>query len=52
MTALNNLGNVYEKKQMVAKSVETYEQALKVDPKNNIAKRRSESLRKRLIESN
>ena len=52
VTALNNLGNVYEKKQMVAKSVETYEQALKVDPKNNIAKRRSESLRKRLIESN
>ena len=52
VTSLNNLGNVYEKKQMVAKSVETYEQALKVDPKNNIAKRRSESLRKRLIESN
>jgi tetratricopeptide (TPR) repeat protein len=52
VTALNNLGNVYEKKQMVAKSVETYEQALKVDPQNNIAKRRSESLRKRLIESN
>lgn len=51
VTALNNLGNAYEKKQMIAKSVETYEEALKFDPKNNVAKKRSDSLRKRLVES-
>ena len=51
VTALNNLGNVYEKKQMVAKSVETYEEVLKIDPQNNLAKRRSDSLRKRLVQS-
>lgn len=50
--ALNNLGNVYEKKQMVSKAVEIYEQTLKYDPKNSIAKRRFESLQKRLVESN
>jgi tetratricopeptide (TPR) repeat protein len=50
--ALNNLGNVYEKKQMVNKAVEVYEQTLKFDPKNSIAKRRFESLQKRLVESN
>ena len=51
VTALNNLANVYEKKQMIAKSVETYEAALKVDPKNIVAKKRSDSLRKRLVQS-
>jgi tetratricopeptide (TPR) repeat protein len=47
--ALNNLGNVYERKQMVAKALETYEETLKYDPKNKTAKRRSESLRKRVV---
>jgi tetratricopeptide (TPR) repeat protein len=51
VTALNNLGNVYERKQMAAKALETYEESLKYEPKNAIAKRRAESLRKRLVGS-
>ena len=51
VVALNNLGNVYEKKQMTVKALETYEQALKYEPKNNTAKRRAESLRKRFVTS-
>lgn len=47
--ALNNLGNVYEKKQMIVKAVETYEEALKSEPENKTAKRRLESLKKRLV---
>lgn len=47
--AFNNLGNVYEKKQMVAKALEAYEETLKFDPNNSVAKRRAESLRKRLV---
>ena len=47
--ALNNLGNVYERKQMVAKALDTYEQTLKFAPNNRVAKRRAESLRKRLV---
>ena len=49
--ALNNLGNVYEKKQLTAQALETYEQSLKYDPKNATAKKRAESLRKRLVTS-
>ncbi|MGB3613102.1 MAG: tetratricopeptide repeat protein [Elainellaceae cyanobacterium] len=48
-TALNNLGFVYEKKQLTAQALEAYEQALALDPKNTTAKRRAESLRKRLV---
>jgi tetratricopeptide (TPR) repeat protein len=47
--ALNNLGNVYEKKQMIVKALESYEEALKYESENKVAKRRSESLRKRLV---
>jgi len=47
--ALNNLANVYEKKQLTAKAIEIYEDTLKADPQNAIAKRRVESLRKRFI---
>jgi tetratricopeptide (TPR) repeat protein len=50
--ALNNLANVYERKQMVVKALETYDETLKFDPNNDIAKRRAESLRKRLVSSN
>lgn len=50
--ALNNLANIYEKKQMTAKALETYEETLKYEPKNSIAKRRAESLRKRFIAQN
>jgi tetratricopeptide (TPR) repeat protein len=49
--ASNNLGNVYEKKQLIPQAVEVYEQALKANPNNNTAKRRAESLRKRLVTS-
>ncbi len=49
--ALNNLGNVYEKKQLTAQALEIYEQSLKYDSKNAIAKKRAESLRKRLVTS-
>jgi len=51
VTALNNLGFAYEKKQLVSQALETYETALKLEPKNNTAKRRAESLRKRLVPS-
>lgn len=50
-TALNNLGFAYEKKQLTAQALEAYEAALKLDPKNSTAKRRSDSLRKRLVPS-
>lgn len=48
VTASNNLGNAYEKKKLTAQALEAYEQSLQYDPKNAIAKRRAESLRKRL----
>lgn len=50
--ALNNLGNVYEKKQMIVKALETYKEALKYEPDNKTAKRRVESLEKRLVAAN
>jgi tetratricopeptide (TPR) repeat protein len=49
--ALNNLGNVYEKKQMTVKALETYQEALKYEPENKTAKRRAQSLEKRLVTS-
>lgn len=49
--ALNNLANAYEKKQLTAQALETYEQTLQYDPENKIAKRRVESLRKRVVTS-
>jgi tetratricopeptide (TPR) repeat protein len=51
VTALNNLGFAYEKKQLVSQALEAYEAALKAEPKNNTAKRRADSLRKRLVPS-
>ncbi|MDJ0745386.1 MAG: tetratricopeptide repeat protein [Xenococcaceae cyanobacterium MO_167.B27] len=51
VVALNNLGNVYEKKQMIPQALECYETALTSEPDNKIAKRRAESLRKRLVTS-
>ncbi|MDJ0595613.1 MAG: tetratricopeptide repeat protein [Pleurocapsa sp. MO_226.B13] len=49
VVALNNLGNVYEKKQMIVKAVETYKQALEYDPENKTAQQRVKSLEKRLV---
>jgi tetratricopeptide (TPR) repeat protein len=51
VTALNNLGHVYERKKLTAQALETYEKALKYQPNNAIAKRRAESLRRRLVTS-
>ncbi|MEA5497478.1 tetratricopeptide repeat protein [Limnoraphis robusta Tam1] len=48
VTAYNNLGYAYERKKLTAQALEAYEQALQGDPRNAIARRRSESLRKRL----
>jgi tetratricopeptide (TPR) repeat protein len=49
VTALNNLGHAYERKQLIAPALESYEQALKLEPNNTTAKRRVESLRKRIV---
>lgn len=49
--ALNNLANVYEKKQMVNKALETYQETLAIEPNNKVAQRRANSLKKRLIET-
>ncbi|MEB3336527.1 MAG: tetratricopeptide repeat protein [Leptolyngbyaceae bacterium] len=51
ISALNNLGHAYERKQLIAPALEAYEQVLQADPKNVIAQRRSDSLRKRVIPS-
>ena len=51
VVALNNLGNVYEKKQMIVKAVETYKETLKYDADNKVAKQRIKSLEKRLVPS-
>ena len=46
--ALNNLANVYEKKQMITTAVEAYEKTIAISPDNPVAKRRLKSLKKRL----
>ncbi|WP_250122608.1 tetratricopeptide repeat protein [Chroococcidiopsis sp. CCMEE 29] len=51
VTALNNLGHVYERKNLTAQALQTYEQVLESEPQNNTAKRRAESLRKRVATS-
>jgi tetratricopeptide (TPR) repeat protein len=51
VTALNNLGHSYERKQLMNQALETYESALALEPGNTTAKRRAESLRKRLVTS-
>jgi len=47
LAAWNNLGNVYESKKLVTQALEAYEQALVIDPKNEVAQRRAIALRKR-----
>ena len=46
VTALNNLAHAYEKKKLMSQALEIYEEALKYDERNAIAKRRVESLRR------
>ncbi|MDA0673197.1 MAG: tetratricopeptide repeat protein [Cyanobacteria bacterium] len=48
VTALNNLGHSYERKQLTTQALESYEQALRLEPDNKTAKRRADSLRKRV----
>jgi tetratricopeptide (TPR) repeat protein len=47
--AINNLGHAYERKNLNSQALEMYEKALEIEPKNSTAKRRSESLRRRLV---
>jgi tetratricopeptide (TPR) repeat protein len=49
--AMNNLGHAYEQKKMTPQALDVYEQALTIEPNNETAKRRSESLRRRLVVS-
>jgi tetratricopeptide (TPR) repeat protein len=51
VTSINNLGHSYERKKLVAKALEMYEEVLKYEPENDTAKRRAESLRKRFVSS-
>lgn len=51
VTALNNLAFSYEKKQLTTQALDTYEKALQIEPNNGVAKRRAESLRKRVAPS-
>jgi tetratricopeptide (TPR) repeat protein len=48
VTALNNLGFVYERKNLTSQALEVYEEALQYEPENQTAKKRAESLRKRI----
>lgn len=51
VTALNNLGFAYERKQLIGPALEAYDQALIYDVDNTIAKKRSDLLRKQLSPS-
>lgn len=48
VTAYNNLAFTYERKKLTTQALEAYEQALTLEPNNQTAKKRAESLRKRL----
>ncbi len=48
VTAFNNLGHAYERKNLMTQALEAYEQVLKYEPQNGTAKRRANSLRKRV----
>lgn len=48
VTALNNLGHSYERKQLMPQALENYEAALTLEPKNTTARRRFDSLKKRM----
>jgi tetratricopeptide (TPR) repeat protein len=47
--AMNNLGHAYEQKNLTSQALEMYEKALELEPKNATAKRRSDTLRRRLV---
>jgi tetratricopeptide (TPR) repeat protein len=49
--AMNNLGHAYEQKKLTSQALDIYERVLELEPKNETAKRRSDSLRRRLVVS-
>lgn len=49
LTCLNNLGHAYERKQLTNPALEAYEQVLALNPDDITAKRRADSLRKRVV---
>ncbi len=49
--AMNNLGHAYEQKKLATQAVEIYDRVLTIDPKNETAKRRGETLRRRSVVS-
>lgn len=51
VTSLNNLGHSYERKQLINQAIEAYEAVLKYEPDNKVAKRRNDSLKKRVSAS-
>ncbi len=48
VTALNNLGHAYERKNLAPQALDAYEQVLQKEPQNETAKKRATSLRKRV----
>lgn len=51
LVAMNNLAHAYERKKLMRQALETYDEVLSQDPKNDTAKRRSRSLRKQVAVS-
>jgi tetratricopeptide (TPR) repeat protein len=49
--AMNNLGHAYEQKKLTSQALDIYERVLELEPKNETAKHRSDSLRRRLVVS-
>ena len=49
VTVINNLGHAYEKKKLLPQAIEMYSQVVKLDEKNENAKRRLTSLRKQIV---
>lgn len=48
LVAVHNLAHAYEKKKLIPQSIELYEQALQLNPKDEIAERRLRALRPRV----
>ncbi len=48
LVAMNNLAHAYERKKLVKQALDTYDQVLSQDPKNDTAQRRSRTLRKQV----
>lgn len=51
LVAMNNLAHAYERKKLMRQALDTYDEVLSQDPKNDTAKRRSRSLRKQVAVS-